>query len=102
MASITPAAGFVSPYGAFIIGLVGGIICYLGVLAKLKIGYDDLLDVFGVHGVGGFLEILATGIFAVFGVKGLIAGNASQLLSQFIANLSIIAYAGIGTIAIRI
>ncbi len=84
LVAITPAAGFVGPLSAVIIGLVAGVICYMAVLAKSKIGYDDSLDVVGVHGVGGLWGALATGLFASTainpgGADGLFFGNAKQL-----------------------
>jgi Amt family ammonium transporter len=86
LVAITPGAGFVTPVSALIMGLVAGVICYLAVIAKSKIGYDDSLDVVGVHGVGGIWGALATGIFASSAVnsagKGLLDGNPHQLLVQ--------------------
>jgi Amt family ammonium transporter len=87
LATITPAAGFVSPMSALIIGLAAGAICYLSLNMKTKIGYDDSLDAFGVHGVGGFLGTFATGIFASTlinpsGSNGLLFGNHQLFLSQ--------------------
>lgn len=83
LVAITPGAGFVGPLSAVIIGLVGGIVCYVAVLAKSKIGYDDSLDVVGVHGIGGLWGALATGLFASTainpgGADGLFFGNAKQ------------------------
>ena len=83
LVSITPAAGFVSPLSAVAIGLLGGVICYLSVsVVKAKLGYDDSLDAFGVHGVGGAWGALATGLFASkavneAGADGLLFGNAA-------------------------
>ncbi len=82
---ITPAAGFVSPMAAIIIGLLGGAACYGGVLLKSVLGYDDSLDVVGIHGVGGTFGALATGVFATIGAEGLIMGNAGQLWIQFVS-----------------
>jgi len=87
LVAITPAAGFVGPVSAIIIGLVAGVVCYLAVLAKSRIGYDDALDVVGVHGVGGLWGALATGLFASRavnpgGADGLFFGNASQFAIQ--------------------
>ena len=84
LATITPAAGFVGPNAAVLIGLLAGACCYLGVLAKNHLGYDDSLDVVGIHGLGGVIGTLCVGIFASkavnpAGVDGLFAGNASQL-----------------------
>jgi len=86
LVAITPAAGFVNPTGALIIGLVSGIACYWGAVGlKRMCGYDDSLDVFGVHGVGGIVGALLTGVFAVEAIgktPGLLEGNATQLLTQ--------------------
>jgi Amt family ammonium transporter len=87
LVAITPAAGFVGPVSAIIIGLVAGVVCYLAVLAKSRLGYDDALDVVGVHGVGGLWGALATGLFASRavnpgGADGLFFGNASQFAIQ--------------------
>ncbi len=84
LATITPAAGYVSPSTAVLIGTVAGVVCYLAVSLKNKLGWDDALDVWGVHGVGGLLGIVLLGIFATTafnpnGVDGLLAGNAAFL-----------------------
>lgn len=96
LVAITPGAGFVSPLSAIIMGAVAGVICYFAVLAKSRIGYDDSLDVVGVHGVGGVWGALATGIFASSAVNpagnGLLNGNAHQLVVQAIGVGSTIAY----------
>ncbi len=88
LVSITPAAGFVSPLSAIAIGLLGGVICFFSVsVVKTKLGYDDSLDAFGVHGVGGTWGALATGLFASkavneAGADGLLFGNPAQFVSQ--------------------
>ena len=64
LVAITPAAGFVGPLSALIIGLAAGVLCYFAIFLKHKLGYDDALDVVGVHGVGGTFGALATGLFA--------------------------------------
>ena len=99
LVAITPACGFVSPLSAIPIGLIAGILCYFAV-AKIKpaLGYDDSLDVFGVHGIGGIWGTLATGIFAATainsgGADGLLLGNAKLLLIQIIYLVVCIAYA---------
>lgn len=96
LVAITPGAGFVSPISAMIMGGVAGVLCYLAVLAKVKLGYDDSLDVVGVHGVGGIWGALATGIFASSVVNpagnGLLNGNPHQLVVQAIGVGSTIAY----------
>ncbi len=88
LATITPCAGFVEPWAAFVIGLLAAIVCYLAVQLRLKKDWDDALDVWGVHGVGGILGSILVGIFAVKsvgGVDGLIAGNTHQLMIQLFA-----------------
>ncbi|NIQ93256.1 MAG: ammonium transporter, partial [Desulfuromonadales bacterium] len=94
---ITPAAGFVTPGSALIMGLLAGVVCYGGVLMKHKLGYDDSLDAFGVHGVGGAFGAILTGVFASVGAAGLIAGNPGQVLIQLIGVLASGAYAAIVT-----
>jgi Amt family ammonium transporter len=97
LVAITPAAGFVKPGPAIIIGLVAGILCYRAVLLKVKIGYDDSLDVFGIHGVGGIWGALATGIFVTIGGSGVLTGNYSQLAIQLTGVLATAFYAFVGT-----
>jgi Amt family ammonium transporter len=105
LVAITPAAGFVNISGALVIGLAAGVICYFAV-AKLKpmLGYDDALDVFGVHAVGGILGALLTGVFADPAINdagtGLLFGNAKQLLIQLAAVGVTIAYTAITTFII--
>ncbi len=104
LVAITPGAGFVSPVSAIIMGGVAGVICYLAVLAKTKMGYDDSLDVVGVHGVGGIWGALATGIFASSVVNpagnGLLNGNPHQLVVQAIGVGTTIAYSVVVTFII--
>jgi Amt family ammonium transporter len=88
LVAITPASGFVGPSGAFFIGLAAGLICYL-TCTKLKsaFGYDDSLDVFGIHALGGALGAILTGVFAskaIGGTAGLLEGNAAQVKLQLI------------------
>jgi len=97
---ITPAAGFVTPGWALVMGLTAGFVCYGGVLLKHKLGYDDSLDAFGVHGVGGAWGAIATGLFATVGASGLIAGNPLQLWTQLVGLLAAGAYAVIVTLLI--
>jgi Amt family ammonium transporter len=87
LATITPAAGYVSPESAVIIGILAGIVCYYAVALKNKLRWDDALDVWGVHGVGGFLGILSCGAFASLafnpaGADGLFNGNPHFFLVQ--------------------
>lgn len=103
LVAITPACGFVVTGGALAIGLVAGAGCYSAVVAKGKLGYDDTLDTFGVHGVGGILGILLTGVFAVKaigGTDGLINGNAGQSFIQIKAALATAAYCFVATFVI--
>jgi Amt family ammonium transporter len=104
LVAITPAAGFVGPVGAFFIGLIAGIVCYwASTKLKNKLGYDDSLDVFGIHGVGGTVGALLTGIFAkeaIGGAAGLLEGNTGQLWLQFIGVTFTIVYTGVFTYVI--
>ncbi len=100
LVAITPATGFVTPVWAVVIGAVAGVICYLGVLMKSKLGYDDALDVVAVHGLGGLWGALATGIFASVGAQGLLYGNPKQLVVQAIGAGAAIAYSVIVTFII--
>jgi Amt family ammonium transporter len=97
LVAITPAAGFIQPIAAIPIGVIVAVVCYYSiVLMKNKFKFDDSLDVFAVHGVGGIWGALATGIFAssaVAGTGGLIEGNAGQLLIQFIGVVAVAAFA---------
>lgn len=97
LVSITPAAGFVSPAYAIVIGFIGGIICYCAVRTKSKLNIDDSLDVFGIHGTGGIWGAIATGIFAS---TGLIVGNWHLLSIQIISVASVILYSLATTFAI--
>ncbi len=100
LVAITPAAGFVTPMAAIAIGVVAGVVCYSAVMLKGKLGYDDSLDVFGVHGVGGTTGALLTGVFATVGAAGLLAGNSHQLFLQFEGAAITMVYAVICTIGI--
>ncbi len=100
LVAITPAAGFVTPVAAIPIGLIAGIICYKAVELKGKFGYDDSLDVFGVHGVGGMTGALLTGIFASIGSAGLLLGNSSQLVTQLEGVVASAIYASVCTLII--
>jgi ammonium transporter, Amt family len=105
LVAITPASGFVTPWSAILIGALAGLICYSAVLLKAKFGYDDSLDAFGVHGVGGFLGALLTGIFCTklfnaSGADGLVYGNAAQFGKQFIAAAAAAIVAAIGTLVL--
>mgnify|MGYP003587053701 CR=1 FL=1 len=98
--AITPAAGYVSPWAAVLIGLIAAFVCYGAVQFRRKKGLDDALDVVGVHGVGGILGSLLVGVFAqqaIGGVDGLVAGNAHQLLVQLISVAVVAAYSAVIT-----
>lgn len=103
LVAITPAAGFVGIGGSIGIGIVVSILCFIAVSSiKHKFGYDDSLDAFGVHGIGGTWGAIATGIFATTavnpaGANGLLAGNAKQLLVQLVATAVTFVYSLIGT-----
>ena len=97
LVAITPAAGFVTPMAALLIGVGAGVLCELAVHLKQALGVDDALDVWAVHGIGGTWGAIATGIFAVAavgGASGLIDGNPGQVLTQIIAVLATWVYAG--------
>jgi Amt family ammonium transporter len=105
LVAITPAAGFVNIKGAIIIGILAGIIPYFAVATiKPKLGYDDSLDAFGIHGVGGTLGAILTGIFADPAIneagKGLLYGNPHQLITQIIAVIVTMIYSGTMTLII--
>ncbi len=98
LATITPAAGFVGPQAAVIIGLIAGVICFAAVNLKMRLGYDDSLDVVGIHGVGGIVGTLLLGVFASTavnpaGADGLLAGGATQLGRQALGVLVVGSYA---------
>jgi len=101
LVAITPASGFVGPSGAFFIGLAAGTFCYF-TCTKLKsaLGYDDSLDVFGIHALGGALGAILTGVFtlkAIGGTAGLLEGNAAQVKLQLIGVVVTVAYTAIAT-----
>ncbi|MCK5241908.1 ammonium transporter [bacterium] len=105
LVAITPAAGFVGPMAAIIIGALVSPICFAAIQLKNKLGYDDSLDAFGVHGVGGTWGALATGLFAstainAGGANGLFYGNPGQLWIQFIAVIATAAYSMLVTFII--
>ena len=106
LVSITPACGFVSTLPAIAIGFAGGLICFFAVsILKAKLGYDDALDAFGVHGIGGTWGALATGLFASKAVNpagddGLFFGNPDLILTQLIGVVTTIVFAGVMTFII--
>jgi Amt family ammonium transporter len=105
LVAITPASGFVNPIAAVIIGLFAGALCYMAVNLKNKFGYDDSLDAVGIHGVGGALGAIATGLFATkiinsAGNNGLFYGNASLVWTQILSVAAAVAYCFIVTLII--
>ena len=105
LVAITPASGFVGPMSAIIIGGFAGVICYGGVLLKSRLGYDDSLDVVGIHGLGGTWGALATGLFASLtinpdGANGLFFGNPGQLWIQFLSVIATMVFAFVMTVVI--
>src|ERR671924_1950988 len=105
LVAITPASGYVDPLSSIIIGAVAGFLCYNACNLKTKLGYDDSLDVVGVHGVGGTWGAIATGLFASklvndAGGDGLFFGNPGQLWTQIVAVLATYALAIVATYVI--
>ncbi|MFN4283674.1 MAG: ammonium transporter [Alphaproteobacteria bacterium] len=104
LVAITPAAGFVGPGGAILIGLASGVVCYIfSTAVKKALGYDDSLDCFGIHGIGGIVGALLTGVFAVEaigGTAGLLEGNGAQLWLQFVGVGVTIVYVAVVTFII--
>jgi Amt family ammonium transporter len=109
LGTITPAAGYVEPWAALLIGVAAGAVCYwASVVLKTRLGYDDSLDVFGVHGVGGVMGSLLVGVFATQAINdvakggpvGLVDGNGHQLLTQLYAVLAVAAFSFVVTWAI--
>ena len=103
LVAITPASGSVGPLGALVIGLASGLICFWGATSlKQILGYDDSLDAFGVHGIGGIVGCLLTGVFAAEGLggMGMDKGIGSQLVSQFVSLIVTILWSGIGSFII--
>jgi len=103
LVAITPASGYVGPLSAIVIGVVGGFLCYNACNLKSRLGYDDSLDVVGVHGVGGTWGALATGLFASkaindAGGNGLFFGNPGQLLVQALSVLVTVIFAFVGSL----
>jgi Amt family ammonium transporter len=102
LVAVTPAAGFVLPWAAILIGLAAGGVCYGAVNLRYKLGYDDSLDAFGVHGVGGMLGALLTGVFATkmvnsAGADGLLYGNPKLVLIQLISILVVVVFCGVAS-----
>jgi len=100
LVAITPAAGFVTPMAAIPIGAITSFVCYQAVMLKGRLGYDDSLDAFGVHGVGGITGAILTGVFASVGSAGLLLGNSEQLLLQVEGVVLTLLYASVCTLII--
>jgi Amt family ammonium transporter len=104
LVAITPASGFVAPVGALCIGVVAGLVClWAAVWVKPAIGYDDSLDAFGVHAVGGVVGALLTGVFAVEaigGTPGLLEGNPGQVFTQIYGIVATIVWSGVASFVI--
>jgi Amt family ammonium transporter len=101
LVAITPASGFVGPLSALVIGAVGGALCFFACNLKTRLGYDDSLDVVGVHCVGGTTGALLTGLFASklvnsAGADGLLFGNPAQFFTQVIAVVTTLVYCFVG------
>jgi len=96
LVAITPASGFVGPIGSLVIGIAAGVVCYWGCTGlKHMFGYDDALDAFGVHAVGGVVGALLTGVFAVEqygGTAGAFYGNVQQFINQCIGVVTVFVY----------
>jgi ammonium transporter, Amt family len=96
LVAITPASGFVGPIGSLVIGVAAGVVCYWGCTGlKHMFGYDDALDAFGVHAVGGIVGALLTGVFAVEqygGTAGAFYGNVQQFINQCIGVVTVFVY----------
>ena len=101
LGTITPASGFVLPWHGVVIGIIAGAICFWSCTKlKLRLGYDDSLDVFGVHGIGGATGTLLTGVFAtasIGGTAGLLEGNAQQVAIQLYGIAVTLAWSGVAT-----
>jgi len=100
LATITPGAGFLGPLSALFVGILAGVLCYTAVIWKTRLGYDDSLDVVGIHGIGGITGILATGLFASIGAQGLFFGNPGQFVIQAVLAISTLAFVVVGTFII--
>src|SRR5581483_8451670 len=105
LATVTPAAGFVGPLSATLIGVTAGLLCYFAIVWKGRIGYDDTLDVVGIHGVGGMAGILAMGLLASKALNpavadGLFFGNPAQFGIQGVTVLAVAVYSFVATYVI--
>jgi Amt family ammonium transporter len=106
LVAITPASGFVGPIGALWIGVAAGVICFfMSTTVKKALGYDDSLDVFGIHAIGGIVGAVLTGVFAVEaigGTPGLLEGNPGQVLTQIWGIIATIVWSGVASFVILI
>ncbi|MDP2621803.1 MAG: ammonia channel protein, partial [Hyphomicrobiales bacterium] len=104
LVAITPACAFVTPVGALFIGLAAGILCFWAVVwLKARLGYDDSLDVFGIHGVGGITGAVLTGVFAAEaygGTAGLLEGNGGQVITQIYGIAATIVWSAVASFVI--
>lgn len=104
LVAITPAAGFVAPMGGLLIGIAAGVLCFIAsTMVKRALGYDDSLDVFGIHGIGGIVGAILTGVFAVEaigGTPGLLEGNAAQVPLQIYGIIATIVWCAVATFII--
>jgi Amt family ammonium transporter len=103
LATVTPAAGYITPASAAIFGLLSACVCYLAVMIRERLDWDDALDVWGVHGVGGMLGTILIGVFAttsINSVSGMVDGNFNQLLVQIIGTAICAVYAFVVTYAL--
>jgi Amt family ammonium transporter len=105
LGTITPAAGYVTPLTAVLIGAIAGIVCYKAMLWRIKSGMDESLDAWAVHGVGGFMGTIFAGIFATTAVcsySGLLEGNVHQFMANIIGAVVVTIYAFVATCVIAI
>ena len=100
LAAITPAAGYVDPLTAILIGAVAGVLCYYAMLLRVRLNIDESLDAWAVHGIGGIWGALALGLFATRNAEGLVLGNVHQLVAQLVGIASVGAYSFIVTLAL--
>jgi ammonium transporter, Amt family len=102
---VTPASGYIGAFPAMVIGFFAGLVCYFAIVWKGRFGYDDSLDVVGIHGVGGILGILATGLFAskainAGGADGLFYGNSGQFGVQVLTAVVTAVFSAVGSYVI--
>jgi Amt family ammonium transporter len=105
LATVTPTAGFIGPMAAVLVGLAAGLVCYCGVLLKDRLHYDDTLDAFGIHGIGGVIGMLLLGVFAQklwnpAGADGLLTGSHTFLMHQLVAVLATAGWSCVATLGL--